>query len=62
MYRKHETRRFYQDEGKYWNKSRLITLWKWIYVVIIGILVGVAGSIVTKLIDVLIKWKLEVGK
>lgn len=62
MYRKHETRRFYQDQGKYWTKSRLITLWKWIYVVIIGILVGLAGSIVSKLIDALIKWKLEVGK
>lgn len=62
MYRKHETRRFYQDEGKYWNKSRLITMWKWIYVVIIGVLVGLAGSVVSKLIDALIKWKLAVGE
>ena len=62
IYRKHETRRFYQDQGKYWTKSRLLTLWKWIYVVIIGILVGIAGSIVSKLIDALIKWKLDVGK
>ena len=62
MYRKHETRRFYQDQGKFWTKSRLITMWKWIYVVIIGVLVGFAGSIVSKLIDALIKWKLEVGK
>ena len=62
MFRKHETRRFYQDQGKYWTKSRLITLWKWIYVVIIGVLVGIAGSIVSKLIDFLIKWKLDVGE
>lgn len=61
MYRKHETRRFYQDQGKEWDKSRLITMWKWIYVVIIGIIVGIAGSIVSKLIDALIKWKLDVA-
>jgi hypothetical protein len=62
MYRKHETRRFFQDRGHFWNKSRLITSWKWAYVVLVGIIVGCIGSLITTLINVLLDWKFTTGR
>lgn len=61
MYRKHETRRFFQDRGHFWNKSRTITFWKWTYVVIVGIIVGCIGSFITTLINALLDWKFTTG-
>lgn len=61
MYRKHETRRFFQDRGHFWNKSRTITFWKWAYVVFVGIIVGCIGSFITTLINALLDWKFTTG-
>jgi hypothetical protein len=61
MYRKHETRRFFQDRGHFWNKSRLITFWKWAYVVLVGIIVGCIGSFITTFINALLDWKFTTG-
>jgi len=57
MYRKHETRRFFQDRGHFWTKSRLVTLWKWIYCIIVAFVVGCFGCFITTLIDALLAWK-----
>jgi hypothetical protein len=57
----HETRRFFQDRGHFWNKSRLITFWKWAYVVFVGVIVGCIGTLVTTLINALLDWKFTTG-
>mmetsp|Transcript_12874 Transcript_12874/g.13318 ORF Transcript_12874/g.13318 Transcript_12874/m.13318 type:complete len:934 (-) Transcript_12874:30-2831(-) len=62
MYRKHETRRFFQDRGHFWNKSRLITFFQWAYVVLVGIIVGCIGSFITTLINSLLDWKFTTAK
>lgn len=62
MYRKHETRRFFQDRGHFWSKSRLITFFQWAYVVLVGILVGCIGCFITTLINTLLDWKFTSAK
>jgi len=59
MYRKHETRRFFQDRGHFWNKFRLITTLQWGYVILVGIIIGCVGSFTTTMINILLNWKFK---
>lgn len=59
MWRKHQLRRFFQDRGYWWTTARKRTAWKWILVILIGILVGCFGAFVQFFTEILTKWRFE---
>jgi chloride channel 7 len=59
MWRKHQLRRFFQDRGYWWTTARKRTAWKWILVILIGILVGAFGAFVQYFTEILTKWRFE---
>lgn len=42
-FQQHQLRRFFQDRGNWWTGSRRTTAWKWILVIITGVIIGVMG-------------------
>jgi len=61
-WRKHQLRRFFQDRGHWWNSKRRATVWKWVLVVLVGLIVGLVGAMVQKLTEACTEWKLETTK
>eukprot|EP01038_Epipyxis_sp_PR26KG_P010242 gene10242-13776_t len=61
MWRKHQLRRFFQDRGHWWTNSRRSTAWKWILVIITGILIGIMGYIVAYLTGILTSIKFNIA-
>lgn len=59
MWRKHQFRRFFQNKGRLWTSSRSTTAWRWLLVILTGLLVGVTGCFVSVLTSALMKWKLD---
>jgi chloride channel 7 len=59
MWRKHQLRRFFQDRGYWWTTARKRTAWKWILVILIGMLVGGFGAFVQYFTEILTKWRFE---
>jgi chloride channel 7 len=59
MWRKHQLRRFFQDRGYWWTTARQRTAWKWILVILIGVLVGSLGAFVQYFTEILMKWRFE---
>lgn len=53
----HQLRRFFQDRGQWWTNSRRTTAWKWILVVITGILIGIIGYFVSFLTGIFTDFK-----
>ena len=58
-WRLHQTRRFYQDIGDWWNPTRRTTAWKWFLVILIGVVVGCLGVLVRTLTTFLTDYKLN---
>ena len=46
MWRKHQLRRFFQDRGNWWTSNRRTSAWKWVIVIITGILIACIGVLV----------------
>ena len=53
----HQLRRFFQDRGHWWTSSRRTTAYKWVLVVITGIVIGVMGFGVSNGINALTNFK-----
>lgn len=45
IWRKHQLRRFFQDRGSWWTSSRRTTAWKWVLVIITGIIIACIGTL-----------------
>lgn len=58
-WRLHQTRRFYEDIGDWWNATRRTTAWKWFLVIMIGIFIGCLGVLVRTLTTFLTDYKLN---
>ena len=58
-WRKHQFRRFYQGKGKFWTATKQTTVWKWVLVVLTGILIAFVGGLVAVFTEALTDWKLE---
>ena len=59
MWRKHQFRRYFNSKGKFWTASRITTIWKWILVVLTGILIGFTGGFVFIFTELVTDWKFE---
>lgn len=59
MWRKHQMRRFFQDRGHFWTSSRRTTAWKWVLVVVTGVVIAFTGAFVQILTEKLTEWKFE---
>jgi chloride channel 7 len=53
----HQLRRFFQDRGHWWTSARRTTAWKWVLVILIGILVGSVGAFVQIFTEILTSWR-----
>lgn len=62
MWRKHQLRRFFQDRGHWWTSAKQTTAWKWILVILIGMLVGCTGVFVAVVTEALIEWKYHIAE
>lgn len=56
---RYHIRRFFQDRGTFWTSSRQTTAWKWVLVVLVGVLVALAGAFVAIFTETMVEWKLE---
>lgn len=61
VWRKHHLRNFFREKGTYWTSSRTTTAYKWGLVIVVGIVVGFLGAIVTVLTQVLSDAKFNVA-
>jgi chloride channel 7 len=59
MWRKHQFRRYFQEKGRFWTKSRLTTTWKWILTILTGLLVGATGAFTAVFSAALSEWKFQ---
>eukprot|EP01031_Cornospumella_fuschlensis_P028872 gene28872-34846_t len=59
MWLKHQIRRYYQGKGKFWTAPRITTAWKWVLVILTGLLVAFTGAFVAVFTETLVEWKLE---
>jgi len=57
MWRKHQLRRFFQSRGQWWTAGRRSTAYKWILVVLIGVLVGLSGAFVQFITEILTEFR-----
>lgn len=52
-YKQHQLRRFFQNRGQWWTAGRRSTAYKWVLVVLIGVLVGFSGAFVQYVTELL---------
>eukprot|EP01038_Epipyxis_sp_PR26KG_P010243 gene10243-13777_t len=58
-WRKHQFRRYYQSKGSFWTANRITTFWKWVLVIITGVMVAFTGAFVSVFTEALTEWKFE---
>jgi chloride channel 7 len=55
----HQLRRFFQDRGQWWTSSRRTTAWKWVLVVVTGLIIGIVGYFVSFFTTILTEIKFD---
>ena len=52
-------RRFFQDRGHWWTSNRKTTAWRWLLVILCGVVIAFTGVFVQVFTEKMTEWKLE---